>query len=572
MAIRTRVILFSLALSVLTACGNSGGGSAANVGADPALVQPGIPRSPTAGSSRAGTIYTITVPSPLGVGETISATVMEPTTLTGGQKYPLVVHSHGFGQRKQTAGGAGGVLMDGTQRLRDAGYGVISFDERGHGQSGGQITTMDPDHEGQNVIRVFDWAEANLDWLLYRNGNLVVGSMGQSYGGGWQLMMNAIDPRQRLDALAPRITWYDLRYSLNPGGVLKSGWVGILFGAGTAAGDGNNFDPYANSTLQTGLSTNTIPAESLDYFGYHSSRYFCEGLTFATNGGPGTAPRYASRPPPKVAALFFQGMRDTLFNFSEATANYECLKNRGGDVRLLSYQSGHNSLQAVIDPGQVFQPPSSAIDNNCGPIDTDAAIQLFFDEHLKGIAGAADSLGKDICLSLAAGDAVRIPSVTKGKVGTPYTVPATNVVAGLGALPIAADLGIVAAANGEVLGGIPEVELDIADTTGAAAGAGSDAIVFVGVGHQRARTPGVWDLVDNQLLPLRGLGPHKVSLIGIAERLAPGDKIGLVFYGASEQFALTGSAHPVSHFTFPVTITGTAWMPLLGNLPSITTP
>lgn len=583
--LRHAAVALSLCISLLAACGDSGSGAAApttptppatppgaNPGSDGSLVTPGVPTSPATGSSRAGTVYTITIASPLGAGELISMTIMEPTTFTGGQDYPLVVHSHGFGQSKQTGGEAGGVLMDGTQRLLDAGYGVISFDERGHGQSGGQITVMDPDREGANVIRVFDWAEANLDWLAYRSGNLVVGGMGQSYGGGWQLMMNAIDPKQRLDALAPRITWYDLTYSLNPGNVIKSGWITILFGAGSAAGGGGNFDPYVNTTLVNGLLTNTIAPDSLDYFGYHSNRYFCEGQTLATNGGVGTAPMRASRAPPRVNALFYQGMRDTLFNFTEAVENYECLRAAGGDVRLFGYQSGHNSLQAIVDPGQLFQPPTSAIDNACGPFDVDAAIKLFFDEHLKGMSGAADSLGKDICLSLAAGDAVRIPSITRGRTGPAYTLPSTTVIAGLGALPVAADLGIVAGANGDVFGGIPEVELDIADASGAAALIGSDAIVFVGVGHQRASVPGVWDLMDNQLLPLRGLGKHTVSLVGVAERLAAGDKIGLVFYGLSPQFPLTNSANPASGFIAPVTITGTAWMPLLGNLPAAVAP
>lgn len=571
----------ALVLLLLTGCGDSRNGGTlapnpsnpvANPGADPALVDPAVPDSPAVGASRAGTVYAVTIPSPLGDGETISATVMEPTTLTGGSEYPLVVHSHGFGQSKQARPGGGGVLQDDTQSLLDAGYGVISFDESGHGDSGGVIRVMDPDHEGQNVIRVFDWAEANLDWLAYRGGNLVVGAMGQSYGGGWQLMMNAIDPKRRLDALAPRITWYDLTFSLNPGHVIKSGWTALLFGVGTTAGGGGNFDPYVNSTLTNGLLTNTIAPESLDYFGYHSSRYFCEGQRFATNGGVGTAPQITSRAPPRVNAIFFQGMRDTLFNFSEATANYECLKAQGGDVRLFGYQSGHNSLQAIIDPGIVFQPLTSSIDNACGPIDVDAAIQLFFDEHLKGIAGAADRIGKDVCLSLAAGDAVRIAAVPSGRSGTAYAVPATTVLAGAGALPVAADLGIVAGPDGNVMGGIPEVELEIADATGAAALLGDDAIVFVGVAHQRAAVPGVWDLIDNQLLPLRGLGRHAVPLIGVAERLAPGDRIGLVFYGLTEQYPVTNSAHPASAFIAPVRISGQAWMPLLGNLPAVTTP
>lgn len=54
-------------------------------------------------------------------------------------------------------------------------------------------------------------------------------------------------------------------------------------------------------------------------------------------------PAYDVAPTPfaEVDVLLTQGMRDTLFNFNEAWRNFECLKASGGDVRLLTHQTGH---------------------------------------------------------------------------------------------------------------------------------------------------------------------------------------------------------------------------------------
>ena len=74
---------------------------------------------------------------------------------------------------------------------------------------------MDPDYEGKNVLAVLDWAEAKLDWLKYAPSgndphNLVLGSIGGSYGGMYQYMLHNIDPKHRLDAMVAWVAPNDL--------------------------------------------------------------------------------------------------------------------------------------------------------------------------------------------------------------------------------------------------------------------------------------------------------------------------------------------------------------------------
>ncbi len=148
-------------------------------------------------------------------GVDVAFTVHEPTTFVPGAKYPLILEGHGYGGSRISAAERPATGNTGTMgRLLDAGYGVISVDQRGHGQSGGTIRILEPEHEGQDLLQILDWAEAQLPWLAYRDGNLLLGAIGGSYGGGYQHLIYAIDPEHRLDAIAPEITWHDLRYSL----------------------------------------------------------------------------------------------------------------------------------------------------------------------------------------------------------------------------------------------------------------------------------------------------------------------------------------------------------------------
>jgi ABC-2 type transport system ATP-binding protein len=532
-----------------------------------------MPASPAGGDSRTGLICEINIPSPLDPTQKIAFQVFEPLTLVGGQRYPLVLEGHGFSGSRQTDANGPGIpgLSTPVGALRAAGYGIVSIDQAGHGETGGTIRVMDPDQEGLFLIAILDWLETHLDWyavgpdLDAGEDNMLLGAVGPSYGGGYQYLIHAIDPKKRLDALVPQITWNDLTYSLNPGDVIKALWDSILFGIGQTAGGGGNFDPFVNSTFAAAFLANRFDPHGNDFFRYHGLGYFCGGTPIATNGGPGTTPDFAPIAPTGVHVLAFQGFRDTLFNFNEAWRNYECLNDAGGDVRLLTYQGGHNSLQVVPDPVALVTQPQGALDFSCGDINSDVATVAWFDQYLKGVPGAADAVlhGAEVCYSLSPGDAVFTDHVISGTGGTAFSVPATPTVAGVALLAVPIPM-YTAPAGGSVLAGVPRVEITLAEAIPGLIADPDDVIVFVGTGRTRA---GLWELADNQVQPLRGLGTHAIDLPGIGERLAAGDQAGLLLYGLHEQFVVTGGLNVPSPVIGTVSMSGTAWLPLLPTIP-----
>lgn len=582
--------LLVLGLALLSACGGGNLGSGGLGGGDPTVPAPRpdfggvrdatcdpegrrMPGAPPRGETREGLVCRIAIPSPLNPADEIVFQVFEPTALTGGEYYPLVLEGHGFSASRQTDDRGPGVpgLSAPIGALRAAGYGIISIDQAGHGETGGTIRVMDPDQEGRFLVAILDWLEVNLDWyaigpdLAAGRDNMRLGAIGPSYGGGYQHILLAVDPKQRLDALVPQITWNDLTYSLNPGGVIKALWASLLFLLGNTAGGGGNFDPFVTNTFLEGFLNNQIDDFGQDFFRYHGPGYFCEGQPVATNGGPDTAPQFAPQRPGPVHILYFQGFRDTLFNFTEAWRNYECFKDLGGDVRLFSYQGGHNSLQVVPDPGALLNETVGALDFSCGAINADVATIAWFNEHLKDQAGAADAVlgSQPICYSLSPGDAVFQDRVIAGEEGRLFEVPETATLAGVNRLPSIIPLH-TAPAGGEILAGIPQVELTLDAPTLAGLVDLDNVIVFVGTGRTRGPL-GLWELADNQLQPLRGPGPHRVDLPGIGERLAEGDQVGLLVYGLHEQYLVTGGINAATPVIAPVSLSGRAWLPLFNE-------
>lgn len=90
-----------------------------------------------------------------------------------------------------------------------------------------RANVQDPQIEGRDIKTLLDWAEGALTpHLAYLRGDPLVGGIGLSYGGGFQLIGAGVDPR--FDALVPMITWNDLSYSLTPGTVPKTLWLTFL--------------------------------------------------------------------------------------------------------------------------------------------------------------------------------------------------------------------------------------------------------------------------------------------------------------------------------------------------------
>ncbi|QHS09515.1 alpha/beta fold hydrolase [Sinimarinibacterium sp. NLF-5-8] len=532
-------------------------------------------------TSRAGRVYRQEIPSEV-TGDTTVVQVFEPTQLVAGQTYPLILEGHGYGGSRQTTAPDGSFI----KRLNDAGYYVISIDQRGFGESSGTVRVMDPDFEGQNLIAVLDWAE-NLEGLRRRsNGEMVVGSYGGSYGGMYQFLLAGADPRQRLRVIAPDITPHDLLYALNPNDAIKSGWALALVAGGEASGltglfsgripTGLNQDMTVVETLLKGGLTNTFPETGRNYFGYHSVRYFCDGVSLGEqNFLLGQADTY--QVPPRafaqIDALITQGFRDTLFNFNDGLNNYDCLRARGGDVRLLSHQSGHilplttAPLEGPLDPFYTaltlpnFQDGGG--NGNCGSIDLQEARFAWFEEKLqnRGNANAVITTQDSVCLSLADDDAISVPAVQRG--GTAFFIdskmPQLNSVLGIvGSLLgnllretlVATQPLTTVGDSGAVLAGVPLASIDLLPLTGGLLEQdqcllpilplGCDPILYLGIGHRKAGTQR-WDLIDDQITPIRGFGHHQVEMTGIAERLAAGDELALLVYGFHLQYPITWS-------------------------------
>ena len=558
--------------------------------------------------------YQVVLPSD--VDGVISFQVLEPSSFdcaTPGA-HPLLLHGHGFGGSRSESG-------FGSQR--NAGFAVISIDQRGFGASTGPVTVMDPEAEGRDLVKILDWAEANLDYLSWRDKttgeyvprpasasstadgpNLVVGATGGSYGGGYQLLILGVDPKQRLDALAPDITWHDLRYSLNPGDVVKTLWDLALVGAGEAASYANGLaagqspavrglSPFIKETLVRGGTTNEFPREALDDFRYNSLSHWCEAAGLPTmpyvDYGPDAVPMVqrsnAPAQPPEgytlqgdVSVLLTQGLPDTLFNFNEAWWNLQCLQAAGAAVQLYTHTGGHALRYAQAPEG----PESPVGGAGCSVNETD----WLRSQLLPG--GGDNPASQDVCFVLGAGDLAFIdrfevlapqPLFEAGEtqaftqVDVRSLAPVPNgfyaQTQGAGAAPLPVEL--LTADAETILAGIGHLDVAVRSLTGAnelaqdcgnpaapTVRAGCDSIVFAGLGVRRAGQPN-FELVDDQIQPIRGLGEHSVDLVGVAERLQAGDTLALLLYGAHSQYPLSFSRDS----SIPaVTVSGTVDLPL----------
>jgi ABC-2 type transport system ATP-binding protein len=540
------------------------------------------------GSALERSAYDVTIPS--FDGTPIAATVFQPA-LVRAQTAPLVLHGHGFGgsRSKDLAADAGGdTTVRAALRAWERGMFVITFDQRGFGESGGTVKVMDPEFEGRDVQAILDWAEANLrPHLRYHRGDPLVGGLGFSYGGGFQLIGAALDAR--FDAIVPSGTWFDLRYSLNPGGVPKSLWIDLLF-TGGLAGSRGRLDPFIPEAFLRALALKRVPEPVLERVYGNSLASFCDG--------------FEGRQVPRVAAFLVQGVSDTLFNLNEAARQAACLRRAGNDVRLLVQGGGHQ-LPALQDASVSGIKPTVT----CGRrrFDTAELMVSFLQEKLLGQRGLAVP---KLCVTQSETSGLVLSELPVG--GVNRAVPATTLSNGplleavltllrrlspsrlealLRPLSPEAALRVTRAVAGlgapeTVLGDLPEVLAllsaeHLAELTSAyrfvplqriaaaqllvgiptavlrlgGAPNPEPPILLVGLGRRRA--DGAVELINDQLAPLRGLGEHTLELVGVSAQLERGDDLGLLIYTFHPQYATSYTLLPT-----PITISGQVALPL----------
>ena len=515
------------------------------------------------------TYYDVNIPTH--DGKLLRATVFQPA-LKPGATAPLIIHGHGFSTFRMSGPiSLYGLGIYSGQTAKEAwkqGYWVISYDERGHGSSDDVIHVMSPDHEVKDVSTIIDWATLNLHRIAMESINdPLIGMIGESYGGGAQLMGSVQD--SRIDALVPITTWHSFLNSLAPNYVPKSGWLTTLVLTGNILNPGNMTPILNNAYLEA--RGGTIGNEIFEFLGSHSTQFNCNNDLL-----------------PQVDALLIQGFRDILFPINEAVLNRDCLLRSGNDVRLIGTQDGH--LLPFTQWSNGFPGYNIETSIHCDQNEFNM-VQLavdWFDEKLKGIKGKADYI-PSICLSQGCDHGIVLDKVPTGgpsfkfdnvSVNSNFTGFFESAIMPFEWLvgfitprmvnPVLEDhmrkdvslrpafVPLHVSKQTEGLTGIPRIQLKLSGPEG------ETPIIFVGIGVKHASSRQI-ELINQQITPIKGAGHYDAELMAISTLLEPGDITGLLVYGYSNQYRFSGGGWFNS-----AKLSGAVQIPLLpSNTPNI---
>jgi ABC-2 type transport system ATP-binding protein len=301
----------------------------------------------------------------------------------GDEPAPAVVLAHGFGGSKES------VASD-AQDLTERGYVVLTYSARGFGRSTGQIGLNDPRYEVADLSRLLDLLAERDEVELDADGDPRVGVAGGSYGGALALLGAAYD--ERIDAIAPQITWNSLTAALFPSqtgavdadtvaatpqdaaaGVYKRLWAGLFFGVGSSPtggildalggatggsddgeenGDGAAGQPPANGQSLPDLSSLDPSAVEQALTCGRFRADICAAYQTAASTGTLT-PEIAAvldRSSPagvldriEAPTLLVQGTQDSLFGLGQADANARGIAANGTPVKVVWFAGGHDS-------------------------------------------------------------------------------------------------------------------------------------------------------------------------------------------------------------------------------------
>ena len=453
-------------------------------------------------------------------GTTIAITVFKPAGASATSRVPVVLHSHGWAGSRKTS------IDDEAQQFLDAGFGMVSIDQRGHGESGGEANVQDPTLETEDIKAVIDRI-ASFDWVKRdRPGDPVLGAIGGSYGGGYQTM-TALDEiadsgRTRFNALAPQITWFDLPESLAPQHVPRTLWTALLYAAGASM-----LPQYVHEANAWGTATGQWPDGTV--FGQPAPGVPDLDSEFHKHSPVAFAERGVKI---DVPVLFRQGTTDTLFNLNQGIHLFDdaLTKKARKQSYLIAYNGGH------VLP-QVWPPGTAGGSDACSPDGFTATTIEFFSRvfggtSTKGLLPAPynfTSADGTECFNFESFNSSLTASPSLGGSGT--TISTT----GLGA-PLHLDV-----ANGPLtVTGIPTLS-----GTVAALGLDSRAFFALSVGT----SPADARIVQNNVMPLREIlpttgVPFEIELPGVAIEIPEGQKLFLMISPMSDMFAATGSKPP----------------------------
>ncbi|NEA32822.1 CocE/NonD family hydrolase [Streptomyces sp. SID13031] len=426
----------------------------------------------------------------------ICYSLFQPADASAGHTVPLVFHSHGWGGSRTKDAAA-------FKSWLDAGYGVLSFDQRSFGESTGVAHVMNPELEGRDVVKLVDLV-AGLDWVTrQRPGDPLIGAIGGSYGGGYQFAGAFAELRDkgrtRFDALAPEITWWDLKESLAPSEAARTMWLSLLY-----AGGGTHLPPAVQAGFVVLITTGQWPTGQA---GRDLTAFFAKN-------GPSWQVKHGRKL--DIPVLIGQGLSDNLFNLNQGLQNFDkALTARARSKSLfVGYNAGH-TLPSVVPPG--FVTPGDPCSIALGSPTFAALEQRFMDRNLKHEDTGLSGFGS-YHLATADGRCLTQRQLTPN---TQYRLGKVNAVT-------------TAVAEGPItVAGVPQLKAKVSSLVPGAA-----AFFALSVGT----TPLDAKIVQNNTMPLRELRPvhgvrRTVDLPGIAVDVPAGKKLFLTVSPVADMFA-----------------------------------
>jgi len=442
----------------------------------------------------------------------ICFSVFKPKQASRSRKVPMVMHSHGWAGSRTKEPAA-------FTKWLDAGFGVLSFDQRGFGESGGKAHVEHPAIEGRDVQRLVARI-ATMRWVQ-KDGKRDprLGAIGGSYGGGYQFLGAfrhlMVRGKPVFDALAPEITWHDLNESLAPQEVVRTAWALALSAAGAEA-----LPPEVLLALGQGAATGFWPKGEVP--GAADMEAFFE------KNGPAWHVRNGRRL--DIPVLLGQGATDSLFPLHQGLKNFQrALTPRARRQSIFVGYNGGHVLPAVFPQGVgVASDPCSK--KLAGGSFGDLALR-FFTEKLKGRKTGLRGY-RSYHLATAGGACTTVSSVRANRTLEAGTV-ATTEAAGP---PIAYEV----AAGPIRVAGTPYLEGDMT-----ALGVNNRAFYALGVGT----SPLDAKIVQNNVLPVFELEPvlgerRRIELPSVAVDVPEGQSLYVMATAVSDTFVGMGSRTP----------------------------
>ena len=228
-------------------------------------------------------------------------------------------------------GGSFEVGMVTPGQLRDRGYNVVTWDNRGFGNSDGPVDLLNVTTSGADIRALVDWIATEPSARMQAANDPIVGVTGVSYGAGLSFVAGIAEPR--VDAIIPNMGWNSLPDSLYPNEVVNAGWGNLL----CTLGDGLSYlFGQMGGPLGPRVDDRMGPRMHKVCNVLNTGVADADDVEFLTTSSPGEQISTITAP-----TLILAGTADTLFPLKGDVTNYRMIAEHGTPLKMMWYCGGH---------------------------------------------------------------------------------------------------------------------------------------------------------------------------------------------------------------------------------------